>query len=102
MAKGTQAKQLVVNKIKEAFGENFVGEVDKKIYIWSQENGERVQVAISLTCPKVPITVDEVSAASGGDWNFEDGPAIFTPTAKAEITNEERKNIDDLMARLGL
>jgi hypothetical protein len=107
MAKGTQAKQLVVNKIKEAFGENFVGEVDKKIYLWSQENGERVQVAISLTCPKTPIVIDNTVTTSGGDWDFTDEGSFSTAVAvsaaaPAEITEEEKANIAELMKKLGL
>ena len=62
MAKGSEAKEYVIRKIKETFGEDFVGEQDKKIYVWGQEGGEKVQIAISLTCPKNPI----------GSLNFEE------------------------------
>ena len=55
MAKGTIGKQNVINKIKAAFGADFIGEYDKKIYVWTQENGERIQIALSLTCPKVQV-----------------------------------------------
>ena len=52
MAKGAVAKQAVINRIAEAFGTDFIGEVDKKVYVWATENGERVQIAMALTCPK--------------------------------------------------
>ena len=55
MAKGTIAKESVVLKIREAFGADFIGEVDKKVYLWAKENGEKVQIALSLSCPKNPI-----------------------------------------------
>ena len=51
MAKGTIGKQNVINKIKQAFGADYIGEYDKKIYVWTTENGERIQIALSLTCP---------------------------------------------------
>ncbi len=105
MAKGAQAKQLVINKIQEVFGENFIGEVDKKIYVWSQENGERVQVALALTCPKVPVAAAEPTSAisDGGDWNFEDSPITFAAgSTKKEITEDERQRVADLMEKLGL
>ena len=35
MAKGTIGKQNVINKIKQAFGADFIGEYDKKIYVWT-------------------------------------------------------------------
>ena len=105
MAKGTIAKQQVINKIQSAFGNDFIGEYDKKIYVWGQENGERVQVAISLTCPKVPVEIS--SAPITGDFNFEDdAPSNVVVAAgayqPAEITKEERERVNDLMKRLGL
>ena len=106
MAKGTIAKDLVEKKIQAAFGADYIGTVDKKIYVTAMENGEKVQVAISLTCPKVPIVVD--NTVQIGDFNFEDPtPAVVTTNATgafipAEISDEERKTVADLMARLGL
>ena len=93
MAKGSEAKEYVIRKIKETFGEDFVGEQDKKIYVWGQEGGEKVQIAISLTCPKNPI----------GGLNFEEKEKIFEEENKAvEITEEEKNKIDELMKRLGI
>ena len=106
MAKGTIAKDLVEKKIISAFGADYVGTVDKKIYVQALENGEKVQVAISLTCPKIPVTVD--NTVQIGDFNFEDPTPTVTVSASstgfipAEISDEERKNVADLMARLGL
>lgn len=104
--KGSVAKAEVENKIASAFGADFIGSVDKKLYVWAKENGEKVQVAISLTCPKVPVVID--NTVQIGDYNFEDDVAIVTTNAStstfipAEVTEEERKNVADLMARLGL
>lgn len=72
--------------------------------MWSQENGERVQIALALTCPKVPVAAAEpTSAISGGDWNFEDDTITFAAgSTKQEITDEERQRVDDLMKKLGL
>ena len=118
--KGTAAKSLVENKIKEAFGTDFIGIVDKKIYVWSQEGGEKVQVCLALTCPKVPIEAPEPAAvnepkAAEFTWNASTvkepcawdvkpaakvEPKTFTPPA--EISKEERDRIEALMARLGL
>jgi hypothetical protein len=104
MAKGNIAKSEVTKRIAAAFGVDYVGEFDKKIYVTAMENGEKVQVAISLTCPKVPVVVD--NTVQIGDFNFEE-PTVVTTTAAtsftpAEITDEERDNVAALMARLGL
>ena len=105
MARGQIAKELVEKKIQAAFGADYIGTIDKKIYVTAKENGETVQVAISLTCPKVPIVVD--NTVQIGDYNFEDPTPIVTTNATggfipAEITDEERANVAALMARLGL
>lgn len=104
MARGNDAKEYVVNKMAEAFGDAWIGEYSKKYYVWSQENGERVQVAISLTCPKVPVEVS--SAPIAGDFNFEDdAPGVVVAAGgyqPAEITDDERDKVRDLMKALGL
>ena len=104
MARGTIAKNNVINKIKQAFGADFIGEYDKKIYVYSQENGERIQIALSLTCPKVQVAVADAPAT--GDFNFEDDAPSTVVAAgafqPADITPEERERINDLMKKLGL
>jgi hypothetical protein len=105
MAKGAIGKQIVTNKIAEAFGADYIGEVDKKLYVWTVENGERIQIAISLTCPKVMV---ESGAAptqvveSGGGFDWDAAPVAPVATQPAEISVDEQKNIQDLMAQLGL
>lgn len=107
MAKGAQAKEFVTKKIAEAFGADYVGEVDKKLYVWSQENGEKIQVAIAMTCPKTPIgdvPVMDFSTDTGdfdfsGDTSAAVSPSVFQP---AEITADEKANIASLMEKLGL
>lgn len=97
--RGADAKVFVENKIREAFGKDFVG-VDpatKKIYVNGYENGEVVQIALSMTCPKTlynPGGIDDFSA--GG--NFGE-PDIFQP---AEITNEETERVQKMLKELGL
>lgn len=75
---------------------------DKKVYVWADDGGEKVQIAISLTCPKIPI--GEVTTNFSGDLDFENMAAVVAPSSyePAEITEEEKQNIADLMARLGL
>ena len=40
MARGAEAKTRVIDAIREAFGNDFIGEIDKKVYVWAQEGGE--------------------------------------------------------------
>lgn len=101
MAKGQEAKNNVAKRIQMAFGSDFIGEFDKKIYVWSNEAGERVQVALAMTCPKVPVGAINQSTS----LDFEDttvtsaAPTVFEP---AEFTQKERQTVESLMSALGL
>ena len=99
-AKGTNAKIEVENKIREAFGADFVGNVDKKLYVWANDGTEKVQICLSMTCPKVPVGVN----SEEGGIDFDNMPAGGSATEfkPAEITNEETENIRKLLSELGL
>ena len=100
-AKGTEAKNEVLETIQSAFGVDWIGIYDKKAYVWAKDGNEKVQIAISLTCPKVQV--GEVSA--GKDLDFEFGTDTILGTvgfSPAEITQEETDTINALMERLGL
>ena len=103
MAKGANAKNAVINKIAMAFGTDYIGEIDKKVYVWADDGGEKVQIAIALTCPKNPVETGGVSVAPVSGWDFSDkAVTASTPVSKAEITPEEQARIADMMSRLGL
>ena len=106
-AKGNIAKENVARIIAEAFKQDYIGLYDKKYYVWANDGGEKVQIAISLTCPKTPIEVDASIDTDGGDWDFSDEPKAAGPVAvmnagPAEITEEEKANLADLLNKLGL
>lgn len=101
--KGTVAKERVTKIIADAFGADYVGEFDKKLYVWADDGGNRIQVSIALTCPKVYRGVEETAST---EMSFDDddssstaGADGFTP---ADITKEEQDTLADLMAKLGL
>ena len=104
MARGATAKEKVENKIKEAFGSDYVGVFDKKVYVLADEVVERLNIAISITCPKTTVGDVDLTAAAGGGHDFSDPEVVVAPTTSqpAEITEEEQKNIEDLIAALGL
>ena len=107
MAKrGDVARDRVRNTIISAFGENFVCEQDKKIYVLGKDDsGELIQFSISLTMPKNPVGPAQATpletastiASEGGAW----GTPI--PTAPAmEVTDEDKAKVDELMKILGI
>lgn len=106
-AKGQASKDWVSQKIIEAFGDAYAGTYDKKIYVWGNEGGEKIQVAISLTCPKSPVEFGEAAPMTDahGDWDFSGGVKENTTVKNApvaEITEEEKENLAQLLAKYGL
>ena len=96
MAKGQAAKAEVENIIRNAFGKNFLGVMDKKLYVLADDGGgEMINVAISMTCPKTNFSVDGDGFAGG---NFGQ-PDVFQP---AEITSEEMDNVRKLIKEFNL
>lgn len=106
-ARGAEAKNKIIQKMAEAFGDDWIGQVESKYYVWSKEDGERIQIAIALTCPKNPVDVETktIKTKESMEMNFAEMRPEEIPTsrpAKAEISETERKNIQELMERLGL
>ena len=66
------------------------------------------EVAKPNSVPLVPkdatTNIFCIFANDNGDWDFSDDAVVTKPViaAKAEITQEEKDKVADLMARLGL
>lgn len=101
--KGTLAKKMFVDKAIAAMGDAYVGEVGGKHYFSFQENGEEVQIAVSLTCPKNPIAKQTVVIPiKNGGMDFENTETVPVVQKQKEIPEEELENIAKLMSQLGL
>lgn len=100
MARGSIAKEEIAKKIIECFGRENVIENDKKLYITTKENGEKLQICISMTCPKTII--GEVSKPTDSAFDFGTAEVAPEPFKPAEISAEERETVVDLMRKLGL
>ena len=99
MARGAEAKANFIKRLSTALGADYIGEVDKKFYVWSTENGERIQLALALTCPKTSVTIQ----GNGGDLNFENDDVPITPVSrKVEMDAEEKATLERLMKELDL
>ena len=108
-ARGNVAKERLIKKFIGASGVCFLGEYDKKYYFEEDDGGERVQIALTLTCPKTfiaaPSAVAAVPKENFGDWDFGDEALKPVAAAKAEpavITEQEKENIANLLLKLGL
>ena len=100
MAKGNEAKTALIKRFAAAVGADYLGEQDKKYYFNSKENGEVVQIAVSMTCPKTPVTFN----GNGGDLNFDDAPDAPAAKTSSPITMDadEKATLERLMQELDL
>lgn len=93
MARGSQVKEEITQKILETFEGSF--RYEKEIRIPMLENGELIQVKVTLTAAKTNVE-------HGGDKAV---PGAATPVASSqssELTEEEKKETADLLASLNL
>ena len=97
MAKGSIAKNNVTEIIKKAFGTDFITVDGSKIYVQANDGGEKVQIALAMTCPKTPIEVSNKNNTSLPKSAFEDDAETAAPTTVSEITPQEQENIRALM-----
>ena len=110
MAKGQQAKNEVAKIILDAFGDKaFLYNDGKEIRINWVEAGEPVQIKVTLTASKVAVE-------QGGDvalpsapaipkaemLDFSDDAAVAPAPAPVEPSAQEKQNIQELLAKLGL
>lgn len=112
MAKGQVAKNEVAKIILDAFGDKaFLYNDGKEIRVNWIEAGEPCQIKIALTASKVAVEQGAdvavpssikptVTAIPKSEMIDFEAPAAPTPVAAP--TAEEKQNIKELMARLGL
>jgi hypothetical protein len=95
--RGAESKQIVINKILETFKDSFIYNNGKEIRVPMEENGERVEIKVALTCAKTNVGGDGASVESGGQASaFTETPAV------TDLTTDEKENIQKIMDRLGI
>lgn len=103
MAKGAIAKEFIKEKLLETFEGSFVYNSGKEVRIPYEENGELVQIKISMTCAKEPVSIGNADMG-GAAVASQTAPTSNFPKPKelVEPTDAEKKNVEDLLAALGL
>lgn len=101
-AKGALAKEEVMNKILAAFPGSF--KYEKEIRIPMMENGEPLQIKVTLTAAKNMVDAGgDVAMPGDQSGAFAAAPAQLKQDAvMAEPTAEEKQNVKNLMTMLGL
>ena len=110
--KGTESKQKITKELLEYFGDRaFLYNDGKEIRVNCIEAGEVCQIKIALTAAKVavengsdnalPGTAVVTDTPSSPAMTFGTNLEKANPTA-AQPTEQEKKNIGDLLKALGL
>lgn len=92
MKRGEQAREAIRQKIIEAFKDDYITTIDKKIYVNQVDGstGEVIQFAISMTMPKNIVTKEK-----------EKEKETETETGVG-MTDEDKKKVEELMRKLGI
>ena len=102
-AKGALAKEEIFAKILETFEGSFMFNGGKEVRIPWDENGNEVQIKVTLTAAKDLVSPEgEVKKAAA--VAKEEGPVANFPAPhkNVEPTAEEKQNVEDLLKSLGL
>ena len=103
-AKGAESKSLVTKKILEIFPNAFLYNNDKEIRIPLTEQGETVEIKVVLSCAKTPVREAAVLDWSGSSSTAPAAEPVPTTSkvAPPQISEEDRRKVQELMAKLGL
>ena len=103
MAKGARAKEEIFAKLLETFEGSFMYNGGKECRINWDEEGNLVQIKVTLTAAKEPVSIEgDVIAAAKTEVPENAVSAFPAPKFMNEPTPEEKKNVEDLIKALGL
>ena len=92
-ARGQELKNQIVNKILEVFPNSFIN--GKEIRICGNENGEEVQIKVTLTAAKENIVNETVEKPVSAATTTTDDYTV-------EITSKEKRTVAEMLAALNL
>lgn len=104
MAKGAIAKAALADALAKALPQAYLGESGGKHYFEMLENGEMLQIAVSMTYSKTPVSFNTrvVVPNKNGGLDFENAETVVPQKKVAEISTEEKEYIAKLIKELGL
>lgn len=104
--KGSESKSIVTKKILEIFPDAFLYNNDKEIRIPFKEQGDQVEIKVVLSCAKTPVreaaVYDWSTNSSTTTSNESISAPVSAPQPQTQISEEDRRKVAELMAKLGL
>lgn len=103
-ARGSVLKQEVATKILAAFPGSFLYNDGKEIRINGVEDGQNLQIKVTLTCAKVAVEGGEDTVLPGENAKTTSPAQAITTSEKVpqEPTNEEKERLKTLLNQLGM
>ena len=107
-ARGTESKATVFNTLMKSFPKAFWEDENKILRIPLTENGNPIEIKVTLTAAKNNLAGVEAASAFTLTQEKEETMSEKLKTLKAspasnvEMTQEEKDNVAKLMASLGL
>lgn len=103
-ARGSVLKQEVATKILAAFPGSFLYNDGKEIRINGVEDGQNLQIKVTLTCAKVAVEGGEDTVLPGENVKTISPAQAITTSEKVpqEPTNEEKERLKTLLNQLGM
>lgn len=103
-ARGSVLKQEVATKILAAFPGSFLYNDGKEIRINGVEDGQNLQIKVTLTCAKVAVEGGEDTVLPGENIKTVSPAQAITTSEKVpqEPTNEEKERLKTLLNQLGM
>ena len=99
-ARGSFAKQEITNKILETFEGSFLYNGGKELRIPVVENGDVVQIKVTLTCAKVNVENGADVAIPSVEKKAQ--AEVMDGTDPTHLTEEEKQKVNDLLKSLNL
>ena len=93
--RGSWSKRIVKEKILETFKDSF--ENGSEIRIPLYENGDRIEIKVTLTAAKTNVGGDAANEATQGTE-----ATVSAPTEVLPPSEEEKAQVNNLLAKLGL
>ena len=101
-AKGSILKQEIASKILAAFPGSFLYNDGKEIRINGTENGEKLQIKLTLTAAKVAVEGGSDTVLPGEAATADVKPVVTNEKIPQEPTAEEKERLTTLLNKLGL
>ena len=105
MARGAEAKKIVIDKLLKTFKNSFLYNDGKEVRIPVEENGEEIQIKVALTAAKENVLPGGDNILPGEDTEkieFLEKNEERIEQSIVKPTKEELQNVNDLLKALGL